>query len=256
MTEIFKKLPTRQHEAVLHAAQRPDHLVPGIDDWQAVTFNERTLAAVHRAGFADIRPASYDKRPMTYEETGRTLFLTPTGRAYATQFGVPCQRRQVVVIQCGKKKAEPSWEKYGSRGVIKAGQLYIGHYHRSLRLAATALTSPIVTWIMSAKFGLVSLKRPLPPYDVELGDEGSITSEEMHGDAASLDLADADVIFLGSQKYANFFIESVPHAYTPLTGDLLAQRSQCKAVREKPSLARASWKIATGKFDEYAKRAQ
>ncbi|MGI5136367.1 DUF6884 domain-containing protein [Streptomyces sp. CA-106110] len=149
-----------------------------------------------------------------------------------------------MVIQCGDKKAEPSWERYGYRGVIPAGQLYIGPYHRSLRLAASALTNPYLTWIMSARYGLVSLKRPLGPYDVRLGDAKAVTSEQMARHTASLDLEDADVIFLGSREYAALFTESVPHAFTPLRGDLLAQRSQCRGVREKPGLVDAWWEAA------------
>ncbi|MFF8283397.1 DUF6884 domain-containing protein [Streptomyces albus] len=247
MIETFRRLPERQHQALLTAALRPDHLIPGIEDGavpKTMIFNKRTLVALHRAGFGDMRPSAYYKITRPYEETGESLWLTPTGRAYARQFGVPCHRRKVVVIQCGEKKAKPSWEKYHYRGVIPAGQLYIGSYHRSLRLAASALTNPYLTWIMSARHGLVPLKRPLGPYDVKLGDPKSITAEEMRRHTASLDLADADVIFLGGRKYADLFRESVPHAVTPLTGGLLTQRSQCAAVRRSPDLVCQWWEAA------------
>jgi hypothetical protein len=247
MTETFRQLPEQQHQAVLTAAQRPDHLIPGIEDGHVpkpMIYNKRTLVALYRAGFGDMRPSAYFERTGTYEDTGASLWLTPTGRAYARQFGVACQRRKVVVIQCGDKKAEPSWERYHYRGVIPAGQLYIGSYHRSLRLAASALTNPYLTWIMSAWHGLVPLKRPLGRYDVRLGDPKSITAEKMRRHTESLDLADADVIFLGSRKYADLFRESVPHAVTPLTGGLLAQRAQCAAARRSPDLVCQWWEAA------------
>ncbi|MEU9050224.1 DUF6884 domain-containing protein [Streptomyces sp. NPDC048384] len=250
MAEKFKRLPDQQHQAVLTAAQRPDHLIPGIEDGNVpkpVTFNKRTLVAVHRAGLGDMRPSAYFDREGPYEDSGASLFLTPAGRSYARQFGVPCQRRKVVVLQCGEKKAEPSWEKYHYRGVIPAGQLYIGPYHRSLRLAASALTNPYLTWIMSAFHGLVPLKRPLGRYDVKLGDPRSLSAERMGRHTASLDLADADVIFLGSKDYADLFTESVPHALAPLSGDLLAQRSQCKTVRESPDLVGEWWVAAAAR---------
>lgn len=182
MAEKFKRLPEQQHNAVLAAAQRPDHLIPGIEDGfvpKHVIFNKRTLVSVHRAGFGDMRPSAYFDRQGSYEDSAASLFLTQAGRAYARQFGVPCQRRRVVVLQCGDKKAEPSWEKYHYRGVIPAGQLYIGPYHRSLRLTASALTNPFLTWIMSAWHGLIPLKRPLGRYNVKLGDPKAITPEKM-----------------------------------------------------------------------------
>lgn len=44
------RLPGRQHDAIIAAALRPDHLVPGIDDHVPGFFNRRTLTAVHAAG--------------------------------------------------------------------------------------------------------------------------------------------------------------------------------------------------------------
>lgn len=255
MKTEFKRLPERQHQAVLAAAQRPDHLIPGIDDGhvpQPAQFNKRTLVAVHKAGLGDMRPSEYLERSWPYVQSCTSLWLTPAGRAYATQFGVSCRRRRAVIIQCGEKKAEPSWEKFHYRDVIPAGQLYIGHYHRSLRRAASALTNPFLTWIMSAKFGLVPLKRPVYPYDLTLGQEGAITAERLARQAAALDLADAEVLFLGSQEYAEALTECVPHAVVPLTGALFAQRSQCKAVRETPTLARAWWDEAAARVEAAA----
>ncbi|MEV5265252.1 DUF6884 domain-containing protein [Streptomyces werraensis] len=248
MTETFRRLPEPQHQALLTAARRPDHLIPGIEDGhvpRSERVNKRTLVSLYRAGFGCDRPSAYYDRTWEYDaDSGASLWLTPKGRAYVRQSGVECRRRQVVVIQCGDKKAEPSWEKYHYRGVVPAGQLYVGPYHRSLRLAASALTNPLLTWIMSARHGLVELKRPLGPYDVRLGDSKSVTAEQMRRHGASLDLADADVIFLGSRKYAELFREVVPHAVTPLAGDLLAQRSQCAAVRRSPDLVREWWRAA------------
>ena len=248
MTEIFRRLPEQQHQALLTAARRPDHLIPGTEDGhvpKSMMSNKRTLVALYRAGFGAERPSAYYDRTWKYDEdSAASLWLTPAGRAYARQFGVPCQRRKVVAIQCGDKKAQPSWERYHYRDVVPAGQLYIGPYHRSLRLAASALTNPYLTWIMSAWYGLVPLSRPLGRYDVKLGDPKSVTPEKMRRHTASLHLSDADVIFLGGKKYADLFRDSVPHAATPLVGDLLAQRSQCAAVRRNPDLVRQWWEAA------------
>lgn len=96
---MLPRLPARQHDAVLAAARRPDHLVPGIDDHVPGFFNQRTLAAVHAAGYADIRPCEHWVVHGSYEQSGRSLCLTPAGREYARQRGnIPCSRRRIVII--------------------------------------------------------------------------------------------------------------------------------------------------------------
>jgi hypothetical protein len=149
-----------------------------------------------------------------------------------------------VIIACGAKKTEPSWEKFGYRDVIPAGQLYTGPWHRSLRLAADALTDQTLIRILSARHGLVPLERPLFPYDTRLGDQDAITPERMARHTAALDLDDAHVIFLGGRDYASLLQQSVPHALTPLAGGLGEQRAQCQAVSRSANLAAAWWTVA------------
>ncbi|WNI18099.1 hypothetical protein [Actinacidiphila sp. ITFR-21] len=72
-TGILPKLPGPQHDAVLAAARRPDHLAPGIDDHVPGFFNRRTLAAVRTAGYADMRPCEHGVIHGTWEQTGRAL---------------------------------------------------------------------------------------------------------------------------------------------------------------------------------------
>jgi hypothetical protein len=101
-----------------------------------------------------------------------------------------------------------------------AGELYTGLYHRSLRLAADALTDRSLIRIMSALHGLVDLKRPLLPYDVTIGDERAVTPERISDHAAGLGPRDADVIFLCGQDYAALLRPAIPHLHTPLPGGL------------------------------------
>jgi hypothetical protein len=251
------KLRGKQHEAVLTAAQRPDQLVASRDDrayWNGEPwFNERTLARVHSAGYADIRPEPWDPGPVTWQQTGRSLFLTPAGREYARQHGASTLgRRRVVLIACAQKKApDPGFNEYGNpRAGYPAGDLYIGQYHRSLRRAADALTDQSLIRIVSALHGLVTLEQPLHPYDVTLGDERAITAEGLAEHTAALGLGDADVIFLGGQAYAALLRPSVPHLFTPLTGDMLAHRSQCKTARESAMLRTIWWQDAARLFEE------
>ncbi|MEC3997134.1 hypothetical protein VSR01_27990 [Actinacidiphila sp. DG2A-62] len=97
------KLNGPAHEAVLAAAERPDHLVPGISSaayWAKERwFNARTLAVVYRAGYADIRPQPWDQGPVTWNDTGRDLYLTPAGRVYAGWHTArPVGRRRIVIV--------------------------------------------------------------------------------------------------------------------------------------------------------------
>ncbi|WP_019070634.1 DUF6884 domain-containing protein [Streptomyces hokutonensis] len=246
-SRVPTKLPVKQHEAVLTAAARPDQLVAGRDDrvyakgepW----FNERTLAAVHRAGYADSHPAPFHREPCTWEQTGGPMYLTAAGREYARLRGnIDVHRRKVVIIACGAEKRPVPEER---RNGWPAGKLYTGQYHQSLRRAADALTDQALIFVASALHGLVPLDRPLHPYDVTLGDEKAITAEKMSGHTAGLGLFDADVIFLGGRDYAALLAPSVPHLLAPLVGGMGAHRGQCRQARQDSALRDAWWKRAS-----------
>ncbi|MFE0356549.1 DUF6884 domain-containing protein [Streptomyces nigra] len=253
---VLPKLPPKPHEAVITAARRPDQLVAGRDDEAyhrgETWFRTPTLRVVNAAGYADVRPASWRAGTRTWEESGASLYLTEAGREYARQRGsVNVRRRRVVVVQCGDKKAEPSWEKYHYRDVIPAGQLYIGQYHRSLRQAADALTDVSLIRILSALHGIVTLAQPLHPYDVRLGDERAVTAEKVALHTAALGTDDADVIFLGGQSYADLLRVSVPHLFTPLAGGIGEHRGLCKRASEDRGLREAWWEGAAELFDRH-----
>ncbi|MFC4034613.1 DUF6884 domain-containing protein [Streptomyces polygonati] len=149
-----------------------------------------------------------------------------------------------MIISRGSKKAEPSWEEFGYRDVIPAGQLYTGTYHKSLRRAADALTDQSLIRIMSARHGLVTLERPLHPYDTQLGDMDAITPEQMARHTAALDLDDAHVIFLGGRDYAELLRQTLPHTLVPLTSGLGDQRAQCHTLSQSTELVRVWWQAA------------
>ncbi|MFJ5739973.1 hypothetical protein [Streptomyces microflavus] len=101
---------------------------------------------------------------------------------------------------------------------------------------------------------VVPLDRPLGPYDVTLGDENAITAEKMSGHTRGHGLFDADVIFLGDQKYGALLRFSVPHLLAPLTGGLDEQRHDCKVIRLDSEFRMALWRDAAALHDEYAPR--
>ncbi|MEU1221284.1 DUF6884 domain-containing protein [Streptomyces microflavus] len=244
---IPPKLPAKQHEAVLTAAQRADQLVAGRDDrayWKGEPwFNGRTLDGVRRAGYAAPYPQPWHAGLIERGETaGGPLHLTPAGRTYARVRGnVTVDRRKVVIIACGdEKKPIPDARRQG----WPAGELYIGRYHRSLRLAADALTHSDLILILSAFHGLVPLDRDLHPYDVTLNDERAVTEKKVAEHTGAAGLFDADVIFLGGKDYADLVRPSVPHLLTPLTGGMGEHRGQCKRAREDSALREAWWAAA------------
>ncbi|AWI32655.1 DUF6884 domain-containing protein [Streptomyces tirandamycinicus] len=246
---IPRRLPKAQHDAILTAAGRPDQLVPGRDDGDVFAAGETwfrgpTLRAVHAAGYADFwRRPGEENAPYT----GRSLYLTPAGREYARLRGsIDVHRRRVVIIACGSEKLpHPGRNEYGNLNAgYPAGELYTGQYHRSLRLAADALTAPSLIRIASALHGLVDLKRPLLPYDVTIGDERAVTAERVARHAAELGTDDADVIFLGGQEYAALLRPAIPHLLTPLAGGMGEHRGLCKQAREDAAVRDAWWKEA------------
>src|SRR5690349_4767772 len=77
----------------------------------------------------------------------------------------PSALLDLVVVPCGGKKLNHS---------APAGELYIGSYHRACRRAAEALR-PARILILSALHGLVELDQVLAPYDLRMGQPGSVT---------------------------------------------------------------------------------
>ncbi|MEU5900412.1 DUF6884 domain-containing protein [Streptomyces venezuelae] len=239
------KLPAKQHEAIVTAASRPDQRVPGRDDNDVLAAGEAwfrgpTLRAVQAAGYA------------TTFGRHSSLYLTPEGRMYARQRGgVDVRRRRLVICACGhKKQPHPGYNEYGNVNAgYPAGELYTGQFHRSLRLAADALTDKTLTRILSARHGLVDLTRPLLPYDVTIGDEQAVTPERLAEHAVSLGVHDADVIFLGGRDYAELLRQAIPHLYAPLTGGMGEQRGLCKQARDDSTLREAWWTTAAEMHD-------
>jgi len=158
--QVHLTLSGKPHQAVLAAAADRDHKVP-------MTFNARTRRVLHQRGLAALRPFVVGGRTFSYDELrDPAIHLTPAGRAYAEQHGVPTPRRTVVLVSCVDRKRDRGVNEYGRLNGLPAGELCNGQYHASLRSAATALTCERgTTYIVSALHGIVGLDRNLQPYD-------------------------------------------------------------------------------------------
>lgn len=109
----------------------------------------------------------------------------------------------LVIISCGgQKKPGGPWP---------AASLYTGVYFRTLLKAALVLTRQDRVLILSGKWGLCPLGRPLHSYDQRIDQPGAVTLAE------ALDLLSADpVILLAGKHYASVSLPIWPTARTPL----------------------------------------
>ncbi|MFF4902535.1 DUF6884 domain-containing protein [Streptomyces sp. NPDC001068] len=117
----------------------------------------------------------------------------------------------LVIIPCGSSKLDHA---------APAGELYVGSYHRSCRAAADALTADGGTvLILSALYGLVPLEQEIEPYDLRMGQLGSVAVEKLREQAQELGVDGAqEVVILAGETYTDAALLVWPEASTPLAG--------------------------------------
>jgi uncharacterized protein DUF6884 len=87
----------------------------------------------------------------------------------------------LVIVPCGARKlAEPA----------SAGRPDTGSYHRPCRRPAAALTTPERMLILSSLHGLLPLARVIAPYELRMGQPGSIDAGALLRHAVELDMVD------------------------------------------------------------------
>lgn len=120
--------------------------------------------------------------------------------------------KRLVIVGCGGKKRNVRH--------LDAHGMYVGSYHLSARRAADALVARDGSQlILSALYGLLDLHDVISPYDLRMGDAGSVTVEQVRYQAEQLGLLDAEeVIVLAGRAYADVVSAVWPHALRPLDG--------------------------------------
>ncbi|MFI5864760.1 DUF6884 domain-containing protein [Streptomyces sp. NPDC051546] len=121
---------------------------------------------------------------------------------------------RVIIVSCGGRKSS-------TQQPIPAGEMYCGSYHLALRRAADALTTHDRTarvLILSALHGFVTLDDVIAPYDLRMGEEGSVTGEQLRRQAADLGILSADVTVLGPRAYVAASRAVWPELTDPLAG--------------------------------------
>lgn len=115
-----------------------------------------------------------------------------------------------MIIPCGASKAPYA---------RPAGNLYTGGYHRMTQRAAKALTTNANIRIISALHGLLNLEQVIDPYELRLGQPGSVTADFLIAQADTQGLlSHPDVVILGGRNYSRLAQFVWPDARTPLAG--------------------------------------
>jgi hypothetical protein len=91
---------------------------------------------------------------------------------------------RVVIVACGGTKAI-------TEGTIEAGKMYTGGYHKACREAAKTLGGTV--FILSAFHGLVKLDEEIEPYNLKMGQPGSIDAGAVRAQAEWFRILHADV---------------------------------------------------------------
>ncbi|MFD8664860.1 DUF6884 domain-containing protein [Streptomyces microflavus] len=126
----------------------------------------------------------------------------------------PTVRPRVIIVSCGGRKST-------TEQPVPAGQMYCGSYHLALRRAADAISSQDQTarvLILSSRYGILNLDDLISPYDLRMGEEGSVTSEQLRQQAGDLGILNAHVTVLGPRAYEEASRTVWPELTAPLAG--------------------------------------
>jgi hypothetical protein len=121
----------------------------------------------------------------------------------------------IYLVACGKEKVQHS---------IKARGMYTGSYFKACLKYAESQSNDGI-FILSAKYGLVELEEIIQPYDLVIGDDGSVNTDYIKSQATEKGILYENIIVLGGKKYVKFIQKIWPNATCPLSGGLLSQIS-------------------------------
>ncbi|MGY4963680.1 DUF6884 domain-containing protein [Streptomyces sp. 900105245] len=198
------RITQAQRRALLAGAKDPLGLLPK-------SVNLRTLAALADAGYVGLDQSRDVLRGR--EATREQLdvwggALTEDGWQRARVEGAG--RFRIVVVGCGKAKQD--------RRVI-AGAMYVGTFHGSCRETAKALLQDGGRlYILSAAHGLLDLSTEIDPYDITVGDPGSVSPDFVQAQVRARGIESADVTVLAGSKYVALARQSWPALEAPLAG--------------------------------------
>lgn len=112
----------------------------------------------------------------------------------------------IVVVSCGKAKQTTR---------SKAGYLYTGPFVTSGLRWARSVAAIDDIYILSALYGLVGHEQEIDPYELRLGQPGSVTSSTVAQQAHQFGIFDRRVYVVGGQDYVKMVRRVWPDAIAP-----------------------------------------
>lgn len=117
--------------------------------------------------------------------------------------------KPIVNISCGKQKlACPA----------QARELYTGPYFKATLAYALTIAPAENVFVLSAKYGLVRLGDRLKPYDLKMGEPGSVTIQTILRQAERMGIEGRNVVALGGSRYVRIIRSLWVSVETPLEG--------------------------------------
>lgn len=153
---------------------------------------------------------------------------------------IPQATPPIIVIPCGGAKLSVP---------AKAGSLYTGLYHRSCLGYARSLAPDSEIFILSAKYGLLDLNEWISPYNLSLGEPGSVTAVQVADQAEAKGIAQRRCIALGGKKYVAICRKIWKRIITPLDGvggigkQIQWLQRKTRGISPGPKLSKAKAKI-------------
>jgi hypothetical protein len=127
----------------------------------------------------------------------------------------------IVIIGCGARKlSHPA----------PAAELYTGPYFRDCLATARVLAGDHNVLILSARHGLLGLADVIGPYDLSMGQPGSVTAVIVAWQAEARGLLGSPVTALCGARYVRVLREVWPDVRTPLAGLGIGQQRHQLAV--------------------------
>ncbi|WP_435060142.1 DUF6884 domain-containing protein [Streptomyces sp. bgisy060] len=198
------RISPAQRRALLAGAKDPIGLLP-----KAV--NLRTLASLAEIGYVGLDQSRDVLRGLEATRDQLDVWggaLTEDGWQRARAEGAG--RFRIVVVGCGKTKQDRR---------VPAGAMYVGTFHGSCRETAKALLQDGGRpYILSAAHGLLDLSTEIDPYDITVGDPGSVSADFVQAQVRERGIESADVTVLAGSKYVALARQSWPGLEAPLAG--------------------------------------
>lgn len=118
---------------------------------------------------------------------------------------------RIVILSCGSKKIDHQ---------SPALALYCGSFFKAQRRWALSVVSYHQIYILSAKYGFLKATDKIEPYELKMGDKGSIDCKRLRHQAVELKLLEPtlDIVSLVGENYKKVLTQAVPNIKYPLDG--------------------------------------